>query len=388
MLELLLLLLLPVAAWAGWWFARTSSRRGEQKRNRLFSNRYFQGLNYLLNEQPDKALQVFMQMAEVNRDTVETHLALGSLFRRRGEVDRAIRLHQNIISKKNLGEKQRTQALLELGEDYMRAGLFDRAERLFSELVEKGIHIPSALRNLLAVYQQEKEWLKALEIADRLESVEPSGLGSSMSHFCCELAEAELAQGAAEAARKHLRRARRHDPESVRVEWIAARIALFDQDIPGAMDCYERIAELDAQYLHDILEPYFQAAGKGGLLDRAHQRLEQWAEEYDGVSVLLRQVGILEQVQGKEAAAAYLSEHLASRPSVRGLHRLLELREAGVEPADSTEQLLESVTRRLLDAQSTYRCAHCGFSGHQHHWQCPSCKEWGKTKVIRGVLGE
>ena len=111
MTEILLLALLPVAAWAGWYVARLASRRGERKRNRVFSNRYFQGLNYLLNEQPDKAIEVFLEMAEVNKDTVETHLALGSLFRRRGEVDRAIRLHQNIITKRSLDETQRIQAL-------------------------------------------------------------------------------------------------------------------------------------------------------------------------------------------------------------------------------------------------------------------------------------
>ena len=151
MTEYLLLLLLPVAVYFGWWLARSFERRGQQKRNRLFSDQYFQGLNYLLNEQPDKAIQVFLELAEVNQDTVETHMALGSLFRRRGEVDRAIRFHQNIIAKPGLGPEQRTQALLELGEDYMRAGLLDRAERLFSELIETDAHTPSALRSLLEI---------------------------------------------------------------------------------------------------------------------------------------------------------------------------------------------------------------------------------------------
>jgi lipopolysaccharide biosynthesis regulator YciM len=388
MLEWLLLLLLPVAAWAGWWFARISHRHGEKRRSRQLSNRYFQGLNYLLNEQPDKAIQVFMQMAEVNRDTVETHLALGSLFRRRGEVDRAIRLHQNIISKRNLDEKQRTLALLELGEDYMRAGLFDRAEKLFSELVERKIHTPSALRNLLDIYQQEKEWDKALDIAQRLEKAEAPALGVSMSHFCCEQAEAELAAGSLGAARKHLSQARRHDPESVRAEMIAARLALENDDPAGAMECYERIAGLDRDYLHDIIQPYFDSAEKIGQLDRAREQLKAWAEEYDGASVLLKQADLLEQAQGPEAAVAYLSESLSQRPSLRGLQRLMELREADPGATLAAEQILESVTRGLLSSQATYRCSHCGFSGHQHHWQCPSCKQWGTTQVIRGVLGE
>jgi lipopolysaccharide biosynthesis regulator YciM len=130
MIEVLLLALIPAAAWTGWILAKGTTSRGERKRNRIFSNRYFQGLNYLLDEQPDKAIAVFIEMAEVTSDTIETHLALGNLFRRRGEVERAIRVHQNIISKPGLDESQKTRALLELGEDYMRAGLFDRAENL------------------------------------------------------------------------------------------------------------------------------------------------------------------------------------------------------------------------------------------------------------------
>ena len=171
MIEVLLFALIPAAAWTGWILARKKFSRGERKRNHHFSSRYFQGLNYLLDEQPDQAIAVFIEMAEVTADTVETHLALGSLFRRRGEVERAIRVHQNIISKPGLQERQKTRALLELGEDYMRAGLFDRAENLFSELTERESHAPSALRHLLDIYQQEKDWEKALQQAQKREAV-------------------------------------------------------------------------------------------------------------------------------------------------------------------------------------------------------------------------
>jgi lipopolysaccharide biosynthesis regulator YciM len=386
MLEILLVFLLPVAAWAGWQSARISARHGEKRRSRQLSNRYFQGLNYLLNEQPDKAIRLFTQLAEVNRDTVETHLALGSLFRRRGEVDRAIRLHQNIISKRNLDEQQRTMALLELGEDYMRAGLFDRAEKLFSELVERNIQAPSALRNLLDIYQQEKEWDRALDIARRLEKSDPQPLGASMSHFCCELADAALKAGETEVARKHLGLAKRYDPESVRAEMIAARIATISGDHAGAMECYERIAELDDDYLHEIIAPYFESAAQCDRLPHARSRLADWAEHYDGVGVLLRQATFVEQEQGGAAAAEYLGGNLLQRPSVRGLKRLLELRDEA--PPGVIEQVLESIADGLLKSQSVYRCSHCGFSGQQHHWQCPSCKQWGTTRVIRGVMGE
>jgi lipopolysaccharide biosynthesis regulator YciM len=388
MTEILLLILLPLAAWAGWWAARGTARRGERKRNRLFSNRYFQGLNYLLNEQPDKAIQVFLEMAEVNKDTVETHLALGSLFRRRGEVDRAIRLHQNIISKRSLDDTQRTLALLELGEDYMRAGLFDRAERLFSELIERETHAPSALRNLLDIYQQEREWEKALKIGEHLQKLDTPGVTVCMSHFCCEMAEAELKAGRAEAARKHLRKARRLDPQSIRAQLISARIAEHKEDYPAAMECYEQVAEMDGGYLPELIEAYFECAEKAGFGDQAQAQLEAWSQQYDGVSIVLKQVQLLERSNGIGEAAAYLSGVLEKRPSVRGLDKLMQLKLEGGPEIDAGEEILRSVARRLLESQSTYRCSHCGFSGHNHHWQCPSCKQWSTTKVIRGVLGE
>ncbi|NIN59518.1 MAG: lipopolysaccharide assembly protein LapB [Xanthomonadales bacterium] len=388
MTEILLLALIPLAIWLGWWLARSASTRRERKRNRLFSNQYFQGLNYLLNEQPDKAIQVFLEMAEVNKDTVETHMALGSLFRRRGEVDRAIRLHQNIISKHSLDERQRTRALLELGEDYMRAGLFDRAERLFSELIERNVHAPSALWNLLDIYQQEREWQQALNQAARLDRLGTPGMSVYMAHFCCELAEAELAAGKPEAARRHLRQARRHDPESIRAQFIQARIAAHGGDHVSAMECYEQIAALEADYLPDLLDAYFDSARRAGLEARARAQLETWSEAYDGISVVLRKAEFLQEEQGLGAAAAYLARTLSDRPSVRGLDRLMAMKQEGGPDIESGEEVLRTVAQRLLASQSTYQCSHCGFSGQAHNWQCPSCKKWSTVRVIRGVLGE
>ena len=164
----LLFLLLPVAALSGWVLGRRGSERTSGARVSELSTSYFRGLNYLLNEQQDKAIEVFLKLAEINRDTVETHLALGNLFRRRGEVDRAIRVHQHLIARPNLSEDEKTVALLELGEDYMRAGLLDRAETLFSDLVAMNAQAPSALKHLIAIYQHERDWDKAIDHARRL----------------------------------------------------------------------------------------------------------------------------------------------------------------------------------------------------------------------------
>ncbi len=388
MAEYLLLILLVPAIYFGWWLAKTFEIRSVKKRSRLFSNQYFQGLNYLLNEQPDKAIEVFLELAEVNQDTVETHMALGSLFRQRGEVDRAIRFHQNIIAKPGLESSQRIQALLELGEDYMRAGLLDRAECLFSELIESDAHTPSALRSLLEIYQQEKDWEKALEQAQRLEQLTGESMAEVMAQFCCEMAETALSEGDKELARRHLRQARRHHLHCIRARFILARMAMQDGDYQLVMDTYEEIVELDADYIPDLLEPYLNAASRVGQSDRVRKNLEDWVEGYTGISLILKLTELIEGEKGGNEAGKYLVEAMTSNPSVRGLDRLIELKAQGHLEMGSSDNILKAVTARLLSRQPGYRCNHCGFSGQTHHWQCPSCKNWSTTKTIHGVLGE
>lgn len=388
MADYLLVLLLPVAVYVGWWLARTFERRSSSKREQLFSNQYFQGLNYLLNEQPDKAIQVFLELAEVNQDTVETHMALGSLFRRRGEVDRAIRFHQNIIAKPGLKSEQRTQALLELGEDYMKAGLLDRAERLFAELIETDSHTPAALRSLLDIYQQERDWDKALEQAQRLEQVSGEHMGDVMAQFCCEMADTALAENDIERARRHLRQARRHDPRCIRARFILADLSARDGDFNRALDLYEEIAELDQDYIPELLQVYLDTAEQAGEQKRSRAKLEEWAQKYRGISLVLKLTDYLSSEQGGDAAGQFLVETLTAKPSVRGLDRLVELKAAGHLEAESSDDILRAVTARLMSRQPSYRCNHCGFSGQTHHWQCPSCRHWSTTKKIHGVLGE
>ena len=388
MIEILLLALIPAAAWAGWILAKSTTSRGERKRNRNFSHRYFQGLNYLLDEQPDKAIAVFIEMAEVTADTLETHLARGSLFRRRGEVERAIRVHQNIISKPGLDERQKTRALLELGEDYMRAGLFDRAENLFKELIERESHAPSALRHLLDIYQQEKDWDKALQQALRLEAVTDEKMGLVMAHFCCEMAEIDLKENKATAARKHLRQARRYYPQSIRARFILARIARQQEMFSEALDVYEEIAEMDMEYIHDILQAYLACAKEAEEFPRALASMEDWTRNYDGISLLLSQTDVIRDEHGLAAATHYLAEALTLRPSVKGLDHLIELKLEGGPETESGDEILRAVAQKLLARQPSYRCTHCGYAGHSHHWQCPSCKNWSTTRIIRGVLGE
>jgi lipopolysaccharide biosynthesis regulator YciM len=278
--------------------------------------------------------------------------------------------------------------LLELGEDYMRAGLLDRAERLFSELIESDEQTPSALRSLLEIYQQEQDWGNALEQADRLQTVEGAHQGGLMAQFCCEMAEQALAEGNAEQARKHLRQARRHDPECIRARFILARIQAGAGDFAAAMATHEEIAELDVEYIPDLLDDYLEIADRAGELTRARENLKAWHQHYHGISLVLKLTDFVAAENGQAEAGRFLVESLNRKPSVRGLDRLIELRAAGHLQADSSDDILKAVTARLMERQPGYRCSHCGFSGQTHHWQCPSCRRWDTTRIVHGVLGE
>lgn len=249
-------LLLPAAAWSGWWLAnRSNSNKDAHVHNRL-SREYVVGLNYLLNEQSDKAVDVFIKLLEVDSDTVETHLALGSLFRRRGEVDRAIRIHQNLIARPQLSIQQRKEALMALGQDYMSAGVFDRAERIFLEVVELGgSRDTSSLQGLLAIYQQEKAWEKALDIIKKLEISTGASFHNQAAHYYCEMASQALKINAMDRAIYCIKQAMNVDPESVRASLMNATIEMKEGRYKQAIRSLKRVPQQDAEFLTEIIEP-------------------------------------------------------------------------------------------------------------------------------------
>ena len=192
MLELLFLLL-PIAAAYGWYMGSRNARHRDQEQAHHLSRQYVAGLNLILSDQPDKAVDLFIGLLDVDHETIDTHLALGNLFRSRGEVDRAIRIHQNLIARSNLTLDQRNLSLQQLAKDYMVAGFFDRAEKIFHQLMQEPEHKKFALEQLLAIYQQTKEWEKAIQTAERLVKIGKVRLKKDISHFYCELAnEAKL----------------------------------------------------------------------------------------------------------------------------------------------------------------------------------------------------
>ncbi len=384
------LALLPVAALSGWFIGRRGAERSGGQRVSRLSSSYFRGLNFLLNEQPDKAIEVFLQIAEVDKDTVETHFALGNLFRRRGEVERAIRVHQHLMERPSLTEEQRLQAVLELGEDFMRAGLLDRAEALFVDLGKAhGTAAPKALHHLIWIYQQERDWPKAIDYARRYEAATGEPMGKMLAQFHCELAE--VARGAGDPARviKHLRDAHEADSHSVRAGIIEGRMALDAGDDAGAIRAFERIARHDADALPEVLDLLLQSYERIGERGRARTFLAETIERSPGISPVLALTRLIEQDEGAKAAVQFLTRQLRRRPSIRGQNVLIDLsRQDASGNAGDTLLVVRELSEQLLASATAYRCGHCGFGARAHHWQCPSCKRWGTVKPVHGAFGE
>lgn len=381
--------LLPLAAGSGWYLGRRASERSRKVRVSELSSSYFRGLNYLLNEQPDKAIEVFLQLAEFNRDTVETHLALGNLFRRRGEVDRAIRVHQHLIARPNLSNEEKTVAMLELGEDYMKAGLLDRAEMLFTHLVAMDAQVPSALKHLIAIYQHEKDWHKAIEHARNIEKISDEPQGAVIAQFYCELAETSRASKDFTAAREFLELAFESQPENVRAHIVLGHLGLQQNDLKAAALAFERVATLDVDYVPEILPQLLDCYARMLQMQRAEKFLLEIIDRSHGVAPVIALAKLFASTRGEPIAIEFLTRQLRQRPSVRGLMTLIVtgLHKSSGETRENL-LVLQDLTRRLLEGQAQYRCAHCGFRAKSHHWQCPSCKTWGSVRPIHGIAGE
>ncbi len=382
----LLWLLLPLAAAAGWFSARSSKGKAGRCADSILGPEYIKGLNYLLNEQQDKAIDVFIRMLEVNSDTVETHLALGNLFRKRGEVDRAIRIHQNLAARPGLQDEQRMDALLELGQDYMKAGLFDRAEGLFRELNENSVHLSSVLPLLLDIYQQEKDWQNAIVIAGQMGFVGEQSARAVIAQFCCELAENARATEDIDAALKYLDEAGKYHPHCARARLIRASIARQQGDCEAALKAYAQVVEMDIDLLPVVLDDMHACHAELGTLPAMIGFLRNTIPKYAGISPVLKLADIVAEEQGEQMAAAFIAGELGLRPSVRGLSRFIDFSLAGSDGAARENlMILKNMTDQLLENKPVYACANCGLSGKTLHWNCQGCRQWNTIKPIHGV---
>jgi len=382
-----LVAILPLAALSGWLIAQRGIKAAKVTKRPDLSSDYFRGLNFLLNEQPDKAIEVFIQMLEVDSETVETHLALGNLFRRRGEVDRAIRIHQNIIARPTLSREQRSLALYELGQDYMTAGLLDRAENLFQELIELGEYKTEALKQLLDIYEQEKDWQNAIDIAKQYEFTSGVRTSTVISHYYCECAEQLIQKNDLRTARQMVKKALTVDKNSVRSSLLLGQLDMLAGDCKSAIRAYKKVEKQDAEYLPEIIEPLESCFRSAGELDEFKTYLNELLQRYGGVTVMLSLASVFKQEQGEREATNFIIDELRKRPSVRGLERLVAYNMQGTEGAAKDNlYILNELIKKLLKIKALYKCRSCGFEGKTLHWHCPSCKRWNTVKPIQDIV--
>ncbi len=360
---------------AGWALGRFGERDEENPPPPLNID-YLKGLNFLLNEQTDQALEHFLEMVRVDDKTIETHFALGSLFRRRGEVDRAIRIHQNIIARPDLAPEQRDQALFSLAKDYFRAGLLDRAENLFVRLAEGSRYQVQALESLCRIYEQEKEWEKAIDSGQKLETLGGRSLALQIAHYYCELAEAAAANNDYPAARRFVKKAQAGRPRTMRGALTRAHIARETDDYKTAIRLYNRIIDehtyLIAEALPEIVETYRREGSMSGL-DRA---LRSMLKKNPEMSPLVAYTAIINDIVGISVIDDCVKRYILDEPT---LAEFVDLQQLSAQDDDTQESALEKVRSALAKlAASTprYQCQECGFSSQRLLWQCPSCRNW------------
>ncbi|MEO8460403.1 MAG: tetratricopeptide repeat protein, partial [Dokdonella sp.] len=272
---------------------------------------------------------------------------------------------------------------------YMRAGLLDRAENLFTDLVAMDALAPSALRHLIGIYQHERDWNKAIEHARQLEKISDESQGAVIAQFYCELAELARAQGEWDEALSMLEHAVEAEPECVRASMIRGHIDAACGDLDQAITAFERVAEQDIDYVPEILAPLLDCYARAHQMQRAEMFLVDITERYRGVSSVLALARLYSGTKGEVAARELLNRMLRQRPSVRALIALIDVNlNTATAETRASFLLLRELTAQLLEGQAMYRCNRCGFGAKAHHWQCPSCKNWGSVRPIHGVIGD
>lgn len=389
MLELLFLLL-PVAAGYGWVMGRNSVRQAQRKQSKILSRHYYKGLNFLLSDQADKAVDPLIKMMNVDSDTAETHIAMGNLFRHRGELDRAIRVHQNLVDKQELGDEQRDDALKELGRDYMLAGFLERAESAYLQLLHSEKHYIDAQYQLFNIYQTTKEWHRAVSLAEDIIAQQGGNdeLCKRIAHFYAELALIQIDQNDIAAAQKNLQKAIQADEHGVRPWLLLGQLAIKQAQYQQALEYLDQVALRDMTWLSEAVPQIEICADQ--LNDSSIIEKHLAGHWQQGATAYLAKVKLLLH-QGKQTQATeYLEQQLHRAPTMKGFKTLMGLysEQQSDDKAQHNLQMLQQLVEKQIAQRPKYRCTSCGFSGHRLYWLCPSCKKWGVIKPIKGLDGE
>lgn len=369
-----MLVLLP-ALFAAGWLARGFEARARAADGTQAPRAMFRGLNLLLNEQADKAIDAFIEVVKLDPETIELHYTLGNLFRRRGEIDRAVRIHTHLLNRADLPARERSTALAELGQDYLKGGMLDRAEESFLELLDDTQHRFAALRALLHIYAIEREWTKAIDCARRLEREAAESHQVQIAHFYCEIAEQAIGKNQLDEAQACIDDALAAFRKSVRATILAGAVAQRRGDHAAAVKLWLRVLDADADYLPLVAQQLTGAMDSVGRRDEALHLLRKHLQDTASIDLLDVAFNRISEWESPAAAETLLRAELKRHPSLLGFERLLALRSqsaAGDAELEQLRNLLATHTKRL----ARYRCGKCGFRAREFHWQCPGCTSW------------
>lgn len=370
-----MLLVFPLFFGMGWLAARMDIKQLVDESSAL-PRSYFQGLNFLLNEQQDKAIDAFIEVVKVDPQTVELHFALGSLFRRRGEVDRALRMHLNLVERADLDAEKKQQAVFELAQDYLKAGILDRAESLFLDL-QNTSYGRQSLDFLLEIYQKEKDWLKAVDITQRLTAVTGEPHVKEAAYFYCEMAAQDLARQRPDAARAHLEQALEAHPQLARATMMLGDMEKAAGNNAGAIEIWRRIEQQNPPFLPLVAERLLGAYRDSGNIDDGITLLKGYLSRHHSLDLMNVVSAAVREREGNEAAFLLVRDELRRNPTLLGLDKMLETRLLDVpEDQRADVEMVKKLVHQRTGSLSMYRCASCGFKARYFYWQCPACHGW------------
>ena len=372
------LLVLPLFFTLGWIAARVDIKQLIAESTALPAA-YFKGLNFLISDQHSKAVEAFSEAIQANTDSLELHFALGSLFRRTGETDRAINMHLNLLDKKELTDNQRSAVKAELAQDYLKAGLYDRAEELFIGLDDTRYRQP-ALYALLEIYVREREWMRAIETAIELERLSGVTFRTQIAQYYCELAMNDIIAQKLDAARSHLHKALDSNKSCVRANVLLGDLEASTGAHQAAISHWKCIEFQQPEYLGLIANKMLKSYRADNQLKQGLAQLNAYLETYKLPSLMsaLYEATLVEE--GAEIAAKLARNELIRQPSLTTLDQLLQARAMADESKKQSNnqdiQLMQQTVRNAIGNRAAYHCDQCGFRAKQHHWQCPACNAW------------
>jgi len=369
------LLGIPIFFGLGWIAARVDIKQLVSE-SRSLPRGYFKGLNFLLNEQPDKAIDAFIEIVTLDPETVELHFALGNLFRRRGEIERAIRVHQNLLARPDLPLEYQIHSQYELGQDYLKAGLLDRAEETFNYLVETQ-YAAQARKALLEIYQREKEWTRAIDAARALQESGAGGRQKEIAQFYCELAQDELVHTHPDAALSMLEKALTADRNNVRATMLSGDVFMANGDTEGALLAWRRVEHQSVPHVALVAQRLMDGYRAVGRSQEGINLLKNYLAEAPSIDLLEVVFKAVLELDGVDAANQLVSDELRRTPTLLGLDKLLEARLLDARPEVRPElSLVKNLVHGYAQKLARYQCTHCGFKARQFYWQCPGCSQW------------